>query len=169
MRAIGIDPGLTGAMAMVSSNEVIDVIDLPIYEAVDGKMILNTSMLARTLQNWCLSQPYVVVWVEHATMRPDPPRPSIQSVYSIGRMFGAIEGMLAIMGQSVQYVHPSVWKKAHRLNSKGKGASIAAATDIYANASVHLTLKKHHDRAEAMLIAHYGMAAAALATAADAT
>jgi len=153
-------------MAMVDDKSVIDVIDLPIREAADGKRVLNTEMLAHTINRWCHQWPEVVVWVEQATMRPMP-RPSIQSVYSISRMFGALEGMLAVLGQCARFVEPVVWKRSHSLLKKPKGASIVMASEIYANAAPYLTRVKDHDRAEAMLIAHYGMVTAMLAPSAD--
>ena len=163
---IGIDPGVTGAMAMIHDGRVVRVDDIPTYEHKVGKRIqnvLNAALLARTITSWCKGR-NVMIWVEQTQIRGGSGRiPGVTSVFSSGRTFGIIEGVIATLGCPVQYIHPNVWKTSHRLQKKTKDDSIARAIELYPHAIEDLARKKDHGRAEAILIAHYGAVAALLA------
>ena len=46
MKIIGIDPGLSGAIAILKDNKVIDIFDMPVMS--EGKKIKNNSIVL----NW---------------------------------------------------------------------------------------------------------------------
>lgn len=165
---IGIDPGVTGAMAMISpSGKIIDIHDLPTLEHKVGKRTqrtLNAYGLARTIAKWSEFTP-MMIWVEQSQIRGGSGRaPGATSCFSTGRTFGTIEGIIAALGVPVQYVHPRTWKTAHRLVGKTKDDSRTRALEIYPEYTTHLARKKDHNRAEAILIAHYGRVQSQLAT-----
>ena len=57
----------------------------------------------------------------------------------------------------VEHLPPGIWKKAMGLSAKTKDAKDMARTmaqRMYPSADLHL--KKHHNRAESILIARYG-------------
>lgn len=68
-----------------------------------------------------------------------------------------VEGILHGLGIRVELVRPHVWKaKVGGLTGKDKDASRERACQLYPFAAEHLTRKKDHDRAEALLLAHLG-------------
>jgi hypothetical protein len=62
--------------------------------------------------------------------------------------------VLQAMHISIDFVTPSVWKSSLRL-SKDKNASLHKARLMFPAAELHLA--KHDGRAEALLIAQYGL------------
>ena len=73
--------------------------------------------------------------------------------YGVG--YGIWIGILAALNIPYTEVHPVTWKsKIMAGMGKEKDASIARAKQLYPTAD--LSLKKHHGRADALLIAHFG-------------
>lgn len=68
-------------------------------------------------------------------------------------------GALTAMGFDVQTVTPATWKKGVKLAGKQytKDDSREAASRTFPALKDNLRLKKHHGRAEAALIAAYGL------------
>ena len=75
-------------------------------------------------------------------------------MFTVGLGYGAWLGVLATLRLPYTAVRPVVWKKAFSLG-KDKEASRLRAMQLYPGAD--LRLKKHHGRAEALLLAHYGL------------
>ena len=73
--------------------------------------------------------------------------------------YGQILGILAGLYIPKTLVHPRTWKtKMMKDMPKEKGASILRCQQLYPEfAKEFLTLKKHHGRADAILIAAYGV------------
>ena len=73
---------------------------------------------------------------------------------SLGESLGIIRGIVEpLFGfEAVFYVAPARWKKAYRLG-KDKNASLDLARSRFPQAP--LTLKKHHNRAESLLLASW--------------
>lgn len=80
------------------------------------------------------------------------PKQGLVSSGRFMRAFGSIGAVAELSSDRVIYVVPQVWKKAMSLTSD-KEVSLAAARLAYPEAK--LTLKKHHGKAEALLIAEY--------------
>ena len=78
------------------------------------------------------------------------------SGFIYGRAVGYLEAAVLCSGIRLRTAEPSVWKRKLGLIGKDKAASLALAQQLVGNASDKLTLKKHHHRAEAVLIAVHG-------------
>jgi hypothetical protein len=71
--------------------------------------------------------------------------------------FGIWLGVIAGLLLPVEMVHPRTWKATlMRDMGKEKDASRVKAMQMYPLAAKNLSLKKHHGRADALLIATYG-------------
>jgi crossover junction endodeoxyribonuclease RuvC len=83
---------------------------------------------------------------------------SPQTGYSLGHSRATIESVLALVGfvQHTSAVQPQTWKRAFALSGKGKPESLEMARRLYPAAAHDLRLVKHHNRAESVLLAHYG-------------
>jgi crossover junction endodeoxyribonuclease RuvC len=53
-------------------------------------------------------------------------------------------------------VQPATWKDWYSLTGKKKAASLHTARTLFPALTDRLKLQKHHNRAESLLIAHYG-------------
>lgn len=148
---VGIDPGVTGAIAIHDGQGVL-VEDLPVMAAGKGgqkvRNQINAAALAQFLRPYA-SEIKIAVVEQVSTM----PGQGVASQGSIMRSLGCIEGVLAALGIPVEMVAPVKWKKAMGVTSD-KEVSRAAAQRLYPDAP--LARKKDHDRAEAILLATYG-------------
>ena len=76
--------------------------------------------------------------------------------YSFGFSRGVIEGIAAACGKRVILVRPQEWKKAVGIPAKSpKAISRHVAINIAPNLAHHFTLVKHHNRADAFLMAYW--------------
>ena len=155
MRVVGIDPGLTGAVACATvipdTVEVIgvEVHDLPVTDFVDGRKVPDPVGLYDLLR---VLNPDLVV-LEHVEARPG--RGSVSS-WRFAAGFGATLAacQLAVDGPRVHLVRPSLWKSALGLSSD-KSASLAAARSEFPAVADRIKRVKDDGRAEALLLIQY--------------
>ena len=155
---IGIDPGATGAIAVFWGAQLTRVLDIAhLKETGKSKKRINISDLVASLRILVGNAGHpdlVTVYMEQAHAMPGQ---GVSSMFAYGRTNGIIEGVLGGIGVvNVKKVVPAVWKR--RLNLLGhngnKMAGMEKARRLYPSAP--LELAKHHNRAEAILIGHYG-------------
>jgi crossover junction endodeoxyribonuclease RuvC len=142
---LGIDPGLTGAVAYYFHEAPDRVIaeDMP----VAAGMIDCATLAARIRQ----MAPGLAIVERVASM----PKQGVASTFKFGASYGAVRGVLATLQIRIHLVTPRVWKKNFRLSSD-KEASRALALRLFAASPEHFSRKKDHSRAEASLLAVYG-------------
>lgn len=152
---VGVDPGLTGALAFLYGNEFYRVVDIPVMGNGKGsakvKNQVNGAALANIFQTIGLPLSEITVYLEAVAAMPQQ---GVSSVFSFGDTFGCIRGVVQALGLSMTLVRPTVWKKYHGLIGAPDDAARTKAQLLYPAAP--LELKKHHNRAEALLIARYG-------------
>lgn len=140
---LGIDPGLTGAWAVLdTTGALLDVGDLPILDRGVDPVALALMLAGRT---------YIGAMLEWPTPMPGN---GAKTAHSMGLTLGRIETVLLLAGIGVERVPPATWKRALRL-SKDKTASRAMATRLWPK-HAHLFARVRDDgRAEAALLARY--------------
>ncbi len=148
--SIGVDPGLSGAIAFMEGEDCTQVWDMPISRKLRGKgNEVNAFLLADILREAEGGTAYV----EAVSAMPGQ---GVSSMFSLGRSAGVIAGILAALNIRTEYVSPQAWKKHQGLIKKDKDASRTLAIQRWPEMREELKLKKHHGRADAMLIADYG-------------
>ncbi len=85
------------------------------------------------------------------------PKQGVASTFTFGTSYGVCIGAIAGFGIPLAYVTPAKWKAHFRLLGRDKDASRELAIRIFPEAAPHLTLKKHHGRADALLLAKYAL------------
>lgn len=155
---IGVDPGLTGAIAAVhDSGKVIGVWDSPVLtiEKKTGvRHELNRVEMASLVREILhsrdeLGEPFACV--ERVNAMPDQ---GVTSSFSFGMGYGIWLGILTTLHVPIDLVHPTRWKKKMLDGmNKSKDADRMRAIDLWPD--VDFSLKKHHGRADALLIAEY--------------
>jgi len=153
---IGIDPGNTGAIALLSNkNEFIEVVDMPIM-AMGKKNQVNAVALTEIINSYKLmsefNDEHFHAIVEHVQAMPGN---GSASMFNFGMGFGVIQGVIAALGASMTLVRPQKWKKTCSLIGKDKDNARTLAQQLYPEAS--LARKKDIGRADAILIARYGL------------
>ena len=150
---IGIDPGLTGAVAVIEPDGSYAVWDLSVMPVGTGKgrvkNKINGAALAAVLRDATDCQG--LAKVEKVAAMPGQ---GVAGMLSLGHSAGVIEGVLAALGIPFEMVTPQKWKKAAGLIGSEKDASRTKAQQLFPAAS--LSRKKDIGRADALLIAKYG-------------
>lgn len=143
---IGIDPGLDGGLAAIDP-DCVRLWDTPTGR--DGKkrryLLSEMALLLRQYPSGtvaCLERVHSM------------PKQGVASSFSFGEGFGLWQGLLAGLGIPFDLVTPQAWKKELMAGAaKEKDASRIVAQRLFPTAELHL--KKHHGRADALLIAEY--------------
>ena len=153
MKIIGIDPGLTGAIAIMQNNKVLDIIEMPVMsEGKKNKRQLNSAQLVSIIKKNIESNEEVAVVVEQVNAMPGQ---GVTSMFNFGQTFGAIKGVCAALELPIFFVRPSKWKKYFELINASKDSSRTKAIEMYPSLSNHLAKKKDVNKSDAILIARY--------------
>ena len=150
MITIGIDPGLSGAVVAILPSGEIEFHDMPVLE-VKKKQTLDYVGLAHILRRYP-SRGECKAAIELVGAMPGQ---GVSSMFKFGQTYGAALATLATLQIPYRTVTPPVWKKAYRLIGCDKDESRARALELFPAAVDYLGLKKHHGRADALLIAEY--------------
>lgn len=149
---ISIDPGLTGAIALLNPiTRAVEVWDMPLVASKAGKPVTDIHNLARLLSPKGAGHQIAILEQVHAM-----PNQGVSSTFRFGQNYGAIQMALAGHGYSVHDVTPNAWKKYFRLGSDGD-ASRGLAIQRFPQLADALKRVKDHNRAEAVLLALYGL------------
>ena len=151
---IGIDPGASGAIAVIY-DDVINFYDLSKSHA-DNVDHLKAILFSGKVERSAL---FAVIEKVNAM-----PKQGVASSFNFGVTFGALQGALYALNIPFTLVTPQKWK-ARVFDSSPRGQVKAdqktAARDLarrlYPQASDRLARVKDSDRAEALLMAHYAM------------
>lgn len=151
MLSIGIDPGITGAVGVLKNGQYLAVFDIPSVAKGSGmvKREIDPAGLAREITARLDPKEYAEVLLERVSAMPGQ---GVSSVFSFGDSYGCCRATVAVLGLSTVLVPPAVWKKHFNLGRE-KEDSRALAIRLFPTAD--LSLKKHADRAEALLMARY--------------
>ena len=147
---IGIDPGISGAIAVLdSSGDLIAHTAMPVYQPAKASRV-NAAALSAFLEPYTNS---------HAILEQVGAMPGqgVASMFSFGHSAGVIEGVLAALCISYELVTPQTWKKHFKLNGKPKDAGRALAQRFYPSAP--LGRKKDGGLADALLLARQAILA----------
>lgn len=147
MKVLGIDPGMTGALAYYDGDELL-LWDMPVFEG-SGRKELDVFALVKIFRQ---AMPLDRVLIEKTVAMP---KISGLSAYSMGKSEGALITSCAALDMPYSLVRPADWKKAMRCGAD-KDLARKRATELLPKYAHLWDRKKDHGRAEAGLIALYG-------------
>ena len=146
---MGVDPGISGAAAFVNdAGDLLDVFDLPLVgESTSARIdAANLSSLIRAIG------PSRVI-IEQVGARPGQ---GVSSMFRFGEAVGTVIGIVGALAIPFERVTAARWKKAFRLDAEKESAR-ARALELWPAHAHEFRLKKNHGRAEAALIALFGV------------
>ena len=132
---LGIDPGKTGAMAVLDKGgEFVEVVD---FEEV----LPRIRLLAKTVKFAYLEEVHAM------------PGQGVSSTFTFGENSGWWKGILQAFEIPFKTIRPQDWQKGlvPKKNNLTDKPGLAVARQLYPDAP--LNLKKHHNRADAILLA----------------
>ena len=140
---LGIDPGYSGAAAVITgTGKLVGIWDCPSdIPAMRQVILLDLSV-----------KPPVFAAMENVHAMP---KQGVTSTFKFGMNFGAWQAYLAMLTVPYELVAPRKWQQAVLDSGNGntKTRVLEWARRRWPNAP--LTLKKHHNRADALGLAEY--------------
>ena len=133
---IGIDPGKTGAFAVIDNDgKFVEVVDF-------DEALPRLKLLAPSIQFGYLEEVHAM------------PKQGVSSTFSFGTNYGWWRGVLQALEIPFKTVRPQDWQKG--VVPKKGGLTDKPGLDIARQMfpGAPLSLKKHHNRADAILLAH---------------
>lgn len=166
MNVAAFDPGTTGAVAFITPSGA-SVHDLPV-QSIQGNGFTQRRVDARALavlirQYFPAGEPFEAFCESVNAFTGNDN--SIMSQASLMRSLGAIEAVCECLGAPATLITAQEWQKFYGLVGKkteirAKGARPAAITTalkLYPDLADDLARVGDHNRAEALLVGHYGL------------
>ena len=148
---VGIDPGLSGAVAFIGEDGALAVVDTPVAVVKGTRRVYLVGSMAGLLRVGA-DHTHVAALESGIPM----PRQASNTTYLMGKGGGLWEGMLAMAGIPYDLVTPQKWKKTLGIPSgSDKGASRALASQLFPAQADLFARVKDDGRAEAALLAEY--------------
>lgn len=179
---IGIDPGITGGIAVIRDGELTDIFDMPVQDKgkpvrkrskrtglmvevqkkeIDPHALSSIMAQARGIDRLAKATAVLeqVSPMVHKDKAGNPVAEGSVSVFSFGDSFGVIRGVLGVWlpRNQIHRVSPQAWKKRFELVGTDKDAARLLAIKMFPAAEDALTRKKDIGRADAILLAAYGL------------
>ena len=153
---IAVDPGLDGAIAALKADATLTVWDMPTHEKVVGSGVRREIVRATVAQIFAQFDPKESeVWIEDVGGLPGQSAPA---AFQFGVGAERVACLAWARGLPMHFVAPARWKRAVGIKSKGKkDDSRARAAQVYPGNAALWAAAKDHGRAEAALLAYYGM------------
>ena len=153
MNILGIDPGLSGALAMYGEDGLKTMVEIPTMKAQGRGREVDWPYL-NTL--WDDN----FFWADHVFLERVMSRPGegVSSAFKFGLVFGGLRGMIATKLLPITLVTPTVWKKHYGITASKEGA-VRRATELFPEFASQFRGPKgglKDGLAEAALIAYYG-------------
>lgn len=151
-RILGIDPGISGALALLTALGELTVADLPTIEIERG------GKAKRSIDAMALADMIRAMHPTHAIIERVGAMPGqgVASMFSFGRSVGQIEGIVATLAVPVSYVTPQTWRRSLSVPA-GKDGSRLRASQLMPAYAERWRRSRDDGRAEAALIALYGI------------
>ena len=146
---VGVDPGLTGAIACVQGEHLRWVIDTPVADGRIAVPLLNRLYDDDEYGPWPID-PGTHIAVEKVGSMPGQ---GVASTFKFGQAYGTVLGFFGAHHR-IHHPTPTEWKKTFRLTGKDKDAARLKAIELWpAQAAEFFSRKKDVGRADAALIA----------------
>jgi len=155
---LGVDPGVTGAMALLQDGHILAVWDHSTW--------CNAHKPYLALRDFLRSEVYVpnivVIEQQHARATRDAHGRVVQgiaSTWNYAQHYGIVLGCLSLFDVPIHEVDPGVWKGNMHLSGgkKNKKESLEFARKLWPDRLSFFKRVQDHGRAEAALLAFYGL------------
>jgi hypothetical protein len=157
MKVAGIDPGTSPTIGIIDGDEVAVYDELSAATRINGR---NTNLPVPELIRFALSESQVdLVVLEQVWMRPVH-GVAAQGAVSQARLVSSMHlcwGIACGLGLRVVLVSPQMWKRHFHLRGGAKEDSRMKCLSVMPESARFLMRKMDHNRAEALLLARYGL------------
>lgn len=151
MIILGCDPGLSGALALLSDSGSTALLDMPTVSVKrngKAKRDIDYRGLGDILYKLTPGKAYV----EKVGTRPGQ---GVSSQGAFMKATGAVLGALGALGWDIEEVPPQTWKRALGLTGKEKDSARLLAIELFPKSAKDLARKKDGGRGDAACIAYW--------------
>lgn len=132
MRIVGIDPGMTGAVACIETHgpHVVGAFDMQVVDIDRSMAVVDEDWLINTMTGWQAD----AVAVERQGPIYDPKRGRLMggsSVAKLGMVTGSIIAICRLSGRPMHYLTPGSWKTTLALAGKPKDRALDRARALF--------------------------------------
>jgi Holliday junction resolvasome RuvABC endonuclease subunit len=147
MKVVGIDPGITGALALHDGGKLTTLEDMPVFDTrVDGAGV-NDILRAMDPD---------AVFIEDTQAMP---RNGSIALFKLGLNTGIVIGVVQSLGHPLFRIRPAKWKAKMGVSRLDKNGIRGIVREMYPDWQSCFARVKDHNRAEAVLISRYGVSA----------
>lgn len=148
----GIDPGQTGAVAVLADGVPVGFIDMPTTARKAGGHQVDGAALAAKLRGFRQQHAgaYTFAVIEQVSAGPGQ---GVTGMFRFGQSDGIVRGVLGALGVPMLEVHSATWKRFLQLTGADKDAARIEAIRRFPEMAAQLSRKKDVGRADAALIA----------------
>lgn len=150
---LGVDPGITGAMALlcVRTGTIKEVFDIPTHPSgIKNRKTVHITKLAIKIGAYADEIAFCVIEDVHSTPNDGP-----VGAFAFGKSTGILLGVIGSYMIPIYPVSPLAWKSCFGL-SRDKNESRALAAKKFPLSAEAFSLKKDHGKSEAVLLAEFG-------------
>lgn len=148
---LGIDPGLSGAIAFYAGRSELRINDVLTFDATRGRQVdvyKVVSEFREAVNHYSIQHAFI----EQVSAMP---KQGVSSMFKFGTVYGTLQGIVASFGIPTTFVTPQKWKKSLSVPAV-KDAARLRASQLMPQHIDWWPRKKDHNRADAALIAYYG-------------
>lgn len=152
---LGIDPGLSGAVAAIHPDGRVELFDVPTVKAKRGQDYIVPEMVKLLAPYPTGKATLEMSAVTGRTQKEDTTQTSARQGFKIGYGRGLWVGILATHGIACETVLAAVWKREFGLIGRDKRASREQACALFPAVRAVLA-RRRPDFSEALLLAEWG-------------
>ena len=153
MIIIGIDPGISGAVCILTNGKITEIYEMPtMIDGKKNKKQVNGAEITNIINKEIENEKDVKVVIEHVSAMPGQ---GVTSMFNFGQSFGVLKGICAALKLPVHFIRPVKWKKHFNLINSEKDASRTKVIEAFPYISSKISKKKDANKADAILIATF--------------
>ena len=153
MIIIGIDPGVSGAICILTDGKITEIYEMPtMIDGKKNKKQVNGAEVTNIINKELVNEKDINVVIEHVSAMPGQ---GVTSMFNFGQSFGVLKGICAALKLPVHFIRPVKWKKHFNLINTEKDASRTRVIEVFPYISSKISKKKDANKADAILIARF--------------
>ena len=153
MIIIGIDPGVSGAICILTDGKITEIYEMPtMIDGKKNKKQVNGAEVTNIINKELVNEKDINVVIEHVSAMPGQ---GVTSMFNFGQSFGGLKGICAALKLPVHFIRPVKWKKHFNLINTEKDASRTKVIEVFPYISSKISKKKDANKADAILIARF--------------
>jgi len=153
MIIIGIDPGISGAICILTDGKITEIYEMPtMIDGKKNKKQVNGAEITNIINKELVNEKDINVVIEHVSAMPGQ---GVTSMFNFGQSFGVLKGICAALKLPVHFIRPVKWKKHFNLINTEKDASRTKVIEVFPYISSKISKKKDANKADAILIARF--------------